>query len=174
MPQTRPSVHWMHGLCLSAPIGFCPVDATRLLCSNDCVRRGRILALDYGSKNVGLATCDELGLVVRPLPSIPNLNRRDLLGRLRTTARDLGIENLVVGIPLNMNGSSGEAVTRVHGFMDLLRTDLGLPLFEVDERLSTVEAAEVWQTMNARQQKKYRTLDSLAAAFILERFLKES
>jgi len=167
-------VRSMRGLGVYAQIGFCPVDATRPLCSNDSVRHGRILALDYGSKNVGLATSDELGVVVRPLPSIPNLNRRDLLRRLQTTASELGVESLVVGIPLNMDGSSGEAVTRVQRFIELLRNGLGLPLFEADERLSTVEAAEMWKTMSARQQKKYRTLDSLAAAFILERFLRES
>jgi putative holliday junction resolvase len=160
-------------LRLCASSGFCPVDATCPLCSNDAVHCGRILALDYGSKNIGLATSDELGVVVRPLPSIPNLNRRDLLLRLKAVAGELGIQMIVVGIPLHMNGSSGEAVTRVRRFMEMLRAGLGLPLHETDERLSTVEAAEIWRTMSARQQKKYRTLDSLAAAFILERFLRE-
>jgi putative Holliday junction resolvase len=137
------------------------------------VRRGRILALDFGTKNVGLATSDELGIAVRPLPSMPNRNRRDLLHRLKTAVEELAIESLVIGIPLNMDGSTGAAVERVQRFMQLLQKNLGLPLSEVDERLSTVEAAEIWRGMNARQQKKYRTLDSLAAAIILERFLRE-
>ena len=134
---------------------------------------GRILALDFGTKNVGLATSDELGITIRPLPSIPNRNRRDLLQRLKMAVEELAIESLVVGIPLNMDGSTGAAVERVQRFMKFLREDLSLPLREVDERLSTVEAAEIWRGMNARQQKKYRTLDSLAAAIILERFLRE-
>ncbi len=137
------------------------------------MRRGRILALDFGTKNVGLATSDELGIAVRPLPSMPNRNRRDLLHRLKTAVEELAIESLVIGIPLNMDGSTGAAVERVQRFMQLLQKNLGLPLSEVDERLSTVEAAEIWRGMNARQQKKYRTLDSLAAAIILERFLRE-
>ena len=136
--------------------------------------RGRILALDYGSKNIGLATSDELGVAVRPLPSIPNRSRLDLLRRLRATVKELAIEALVVGLPLHMNGSSGEAVDRARRFMEHLRRELGLPLWEVDERLSTIEAAEVWRAMSARQQRRYRTLDSLAAALILERFLEES
>jgi putative holliday junction resolvase len=144
------------------------------LWSNACVQRGRLLALDYGSKNVGLAASDELGVVVRPLASIPNLSRRDLVRRIKMTVKELGIEGLVVGLPLNMNGSSGEAVLRVQRFTGDLRRELGLPLWETDERLSTLEASEMWRAMTTRQQRKYRTLDSLAAAFILERFLGES
>lgn len=138
------------------------------------MRRGRILALDYGSKNIGLATSDELGVAVRPLPSIPNRSRLDLLRRLRATVKELAIEALVVGLPLHMNGSSGEAADRARRFMEQLRRELGLPLWEVDERLSTIEATEVWRAMSVRQQRRYRTLDSLAAALILERFLEES
>ena len=150
------------------------VDATGPVWSNDPVRRGRILALDYGSKNVGLATSDELGIVVRPLPSIPNQNRRALLHRLKASVKEHAIESLVVGLPLNMNGTAGESARRVRHFMGHLRQELSLPVWEVDERLSTVEAAEMWRDMTARQQRKYRTVDSLAAAFILERFLREA
>jgi putative Holliday junction resolvase len=138
------------------------------------VRRGRILALDYGSKNVGLASSDESGLVVRPLPSLPNKSRRDLLRRLKMAIQEHHIDSLVVGLPLNMDGSRGEAVERIHHLMGQLRRELHVPLCEVDERLSTVEAMEMWRSMSARQQRRYRTVDSLAAAFILERFLKES
>ncbi len=137
------------------------------------MRRGRILALDFGSRNVGLALSDELCVTVRPLPSIPNLGRRDLLRRLKASVVDLGVHALVVGIPLNMDGTSGEAVRRVRRFIQSLQVELGLPLHEADERLSTVEADEIWMAMNARQQRKYRTRDSLAAAIILERYLRE-
>lgn len=142
--------------------------------SNDAVQHGRILALDFGSRNVGLATADELGVVVRPLPSIANVNRRELLRKIKLTVKEHQIDALVVGMPFHMNGSSGEAVRKVRHFIAQLRRELGLPLWEVDERLSTVEAMEVWATMNARQHRKYRSVDSLAAAFILERFLKET
>lgn len=134
----------------------------------------RILALDYGSKNVGLACCDELGIAVRPLPSLPNRGRRDLMGRLRSTVREHDIARVVVGIPFNMDGSSGEAVQRVRRFMETAKAELNLPLDGFDERLSTTEAAEIWREMNARQQRKYRTVDSLAAALILTRYLEES
>ncbi len=86
----------------------------------------------------------------------------------------LRIDSIVVGLPINMNGSSGEPVHRVRHFMDQLRLEVGLPLWEMDERLSTVEAGELWKGMSSRQKQKYRTIDSLAAALILERFLRES
>jgi putative Holliday junction resolvase len=138
------------------------------------VRCGRILALDYGTRNIGLASCDELGITVQPLPSIPNTGRRYLLRRIVEAVRDREIESLVIGLPLNMDGTSGEAVRRVRAFAEFLRSELQLPLWEADERLSTVEALEMWMTMGARQQRKYRTVDSLAAALILQRYLEES
>jgi putative Holliday junction resolvase len=136
------------------------------------VHCGKVLALDYGTKNVGLACCDELGVTVRPLASIPNTGRRNLIARLRSVIEENRIQSLVVGIPRNMDGSFGDSANRVERFMAALRQELGLPLSGVDERLSTVEAQEVWNEMRPRQQRKYRTVDSLAAAFILERFLR--
>ena len=142
------------------------------MCSNDWVRRGRVLALDYGTKNVGLACCDELGIVVRPLRSLRNLSRRKLVNHLRSVIQGNRIDTVVVGIPRNMNGTIGPAMRRAQRFVQYLRSELALPVATVDERLSTVEASEVWSGMSARQQRKYGTVDSLAAAFILERFLR--
>ena len=136
--------------------------------------RGRLLALDYGKKNIGLAYSDEMGLTVQPMPSIPNQGVRDFLNKLRVKIRLLDIQELVVGIPINMNGTRGDAVIQMEELMDTLKAKLKIPLRGVDERLSTVEAMEFWRDMSSRQQKKYRTVDSLAAALILERYLKES
>jgi putative holliday junction resolvase len=137
------------------------------------VLRGRILAVDYGKKNIGLAYCDELGLTVQPLPSIPNDGPKDFLKKLRTTIHTMDIRELVLGIPINMDGSRGDSVLRMEQLMATLKAKLEITLSGIDERLSTVEAMEFWRNMNRRQQKRYRTVDSLAAAFILERYLKE-
>ena len=133
----------------------------------------RILALDYGKRNIGLACCDELGVTVQPLPSIPNLGLKSMLQTLRSTIARLGIGELVLGIPLNMDGTRGESARQMEQLMGVLKAELMLPLVGVDERLSTVEATDLWQNMNSRQQKKYKTVDSLAAAFILQRYLGE-
>jgi putative Holliday junction resolvase len=132
------------------------------------------LAIDYGSKNVGLACSDELRVTVRPLQSVPNKGRKDLVRRLSETIERLEIGEVVVGLPWNMDGSAGTAVSQVESFISSLAKVLNLPLQRVDERLSTAEAEEVWNEMTPRQQKRYRTVDSLAAAMILKRFLEEA
>jgi putative Holliday junction resolvase len=137
------------------------------------MRRGRILAIDYGTKNIGLACSDELGITVQPLPSLRFASRRDLVSRLRQTIREKEIREFVIGIPFNMNGSSGDSVRRVERFIEILQREFELPLRPVDERLSTLEAMEFWKEMSPRQQRKYRSVDSLSAALILERYLKE-
>ena len=135
--------------------------------------RGRILAVDYGEKNVGLACSDELALTVSPLPSLPNRGKRDILRRIAAAVSELGARELVLGMPLCMDGSSGEAADRMEGILRSLREAVPVPVHAVDERLSTVEALEIWRAMAPRQRKRYRTVDSLAAAFILERHLEE-
>jgi putative holliday junction resolvase len=133
----------------------------------------KILAVDYGEKNIGLACSDSLGLTVQPLPSIPNLGRDDFFRKLKAAVENMGVQILVFGIPLNMDGTRGESAQKLEILMNSLESELHIPLAGVDERLSTVEALDFWNNMNRRQQKKYRTVDSLAAALILERFLRE-
>ncbi len=133
--------------------------------------RERILAVDYGSKNIGLACSDNLGLTVQPLPSIPNTGRRNLMARLSAMISQLGIQKLVLGIPVNMDGTKGDPAIRMEELLLAMQSKLSIPTTGVDERLSTVEAAEFWNTMSPRRRKRYRTIDSLAAALILERYL---
>lgn len=135
--------------------------------------KGRLLAIDYGEKNIGLASSDALRITVQPLPSIPNSGRKDFIKKMKLMVHEMDIQELILGIPLNMDGTRNESVIKMEKLMRSLKTALELPLMGVDERLSTIEAMDYWKQMNARQQKKYRTIDSLAAAIILERYLKE-
>ena len=136
--------------------------------------KGPILALDYGEKNIGLACTDQLGLTVQPLPSILNPGKKNFLRVLRAKIQKLGVRKIVLGIPVRMDGTHGDAAVRMERIQDMLKSELKIPVAGVEETLSTVEAMEFWKTMNRKQQKKYRTVDSLAAAFILERYLKEN
>jgi putative Holliday junction resolvase len=129
--------------------------------------------LDYGTRRVGIAFCDELGVAVRPAPAISNRSLRDLLAQIRRLVEQNEIQGLVVGLPLNMDGTAGESADRARKFMQTLQSQLNLPASAIDERLTTVEAAQLWKNMSARQRKKYRSVDSLAAALILQRFLEE-
>ena len=144
------------------------------LCSNELMAAGkRVLAIDYGSKNIGLACSDDLGLTVRPLPSIPNSGKKDLIERLSAMISVYEIRELVLGMPVNMDGTRGDPAVRMEKLLQLLRNTFKIPATGVDERLSTVEAMDFWNVMSPRRRKKYRTIDSLAAALILERYLKE-
>lgn len=134
--------------------------------------RGRILALDYGARNIGLARSDESGLIVKPLPSIPHRSVPGSMAKLRALVVREEIQSLVIGMPWNMDGSVGRAAEAVRSFAQAVQRELALPVHEVDERLSTLEAEELWKRMNRRQQRRYRTADSLAAALILERYLQ--
>jgi putative Holliday junction resolvase len=134
---------------------------------------GRILAIDYGTKHIGLACSDELRLTVQPLPSLRLISRRDLVARLRPVIKDNDIRELVIGSPLNMDGSPGCLVPQVESLAGTLSREFGLPLQLVDERLSTIEAEELWRGLSTGRKRKYRTIDSLSAALILERYLKE-
>lgn len=134
---------------------------------------GRLLALDYGARRIGIALCDEMGVAVRPAPAIANKGRRDLVIRIRHLVEQYSIDGLVIGLPLNMDGTAGASAAEARKFMQALEAELKLPLTAVDERLTTVEAAEIWKNMSPRRQKKYRSVDSLAAALILRRFLEE-
>ena len=146
----------------------------RPVCSNVKVDlKGRVLAVDYGMKNIGLAHSDEFRLTVQPLPSFPNIGKKDFLRRAIKLVEMLEIREVVVGIPLRMDGSRGDAALAMEKIRRALEGALKLAVTEIDERLSTVEALEIWREMTPRQQRKYRTVDSLAAALILERFIGE-
>jgi putative Holliday junction resolvase len=134
---------------------------------------GRILAIDYGTKNVGLACCDELRTIVEPLPSMRMVSRDDLVSRLRPMIKEREIGEIVIGIPFNMDGSPGATVPQVERLARTLHEEFRLPLRRVDERLSTVEAREMWEALSPGRRRRYRTIDSLSAALILERFLRE-
>ena len=149
------------------------VDGARPVCSNVTVEiKGRVLAVDYGKKNIGLAHSDEFRLTVQPLPSLPNIGKKDFLRRVAALAEALEIREMVIGMPLRMDGSRGDAVLAMEKIKRSLEGTLKLAVTEMDERLSTVEALEIWREMTPRQQRKYRTVDSLAAALILERFIE--
>ena len=136
--------------------------------------RKRILSIDYGSKNIGLACSDELGLTVQPLPSLPNKGQRDLIKKIRELIQNMGIREAVLGMPVNMDGTHGDAFLRMKQLLKVLGDRLEIPVTGIDERLSTIEASEFWNVLSPRRQKKYRTIDSLAAALILDRYLKEN
>ncbi len=135
----------------------------------------KYMGLDYGGKTVGVALTDETGVIPRSVCVI----RRDSEKRLRKTLREIeniilkeGVQEIVVGLPLNMDGSEGERaeMARNFGYMVMRRT--GLPVHFMDERLTTVEAEAIMSENGIHSEKERKNrVDSVAAAVILEDFL---
>jgi putative holliday junction resolvase len=131
-------------------------------------RSGRILALDYGRRRIGIAVSDELGMIARPLTTIERTNRRKDMGRLREMAREQGAVRIVVGHPLEMDGGAGEMAREAERFAERVRKELGLEVEMVDERLTSWAAEE---TMAETGQRRRGAKDDVAAAVLLRDYL---
>jgi len=138
----------------------------------------RYLAIDFGKKNTGLAVCDYTETIVSPLVVIPNSN--DLFEKILDVVRMRSVEAIVIGLPLNMDGSSGRQSKIVNEFAEKLKKFVPLPIYFQDERLSTYAAKEMlssrpdtgFVTRKLTRKKKKQRLDALAAAEILRAFLE--
>jgi putative Holliday junction resolvase len=133
--------------------------------------RGRILALDYGRKRIGLALSDELGVTAAPLAVLVRKNRADDLRRIRDTARKYEAKRIVVGLPLRLDGHENEMSEEVTSFAKRLRKHLGLPVEMYDERLSSWQAHTEETRPAKRRGSATKTKDDVAAAIILRDFL---
>ena len=134
----------------------------------------RAIGLDYGSKTVGVAVTDGIGLTAVSLEII----RREKENHLRKTCarieeiiRERRINTIVVGLPLNMNGKEGERAGKAREFAAMLERRTGIEPVMVDERLTTVEADEIIRLTGNHKKDRKEHIDSMAAAIILEDFL---
>ncbi len=138
------------------------------------VDRGRILCIDAGERRIGLALSDELGLLASPLGVL----RRDaglapVMEAIAQIARREGVSMVVVGLPLNEDGTFGRQAKRAQNFAQIAGRVLGLPIEMWDERLSTLEAEAVVraQGRSTRRMRERGQMDAVAAAVILQNYL---
>jgi putative Holliday junction resolvase len=134
--------------------------------------RDRILAIDYGRKRLGLAVSDALGMSSHPLPALQRRTPDLDLQALRAVVADRDVRRLVLGLPLNMNGSEGPMAAEARAFGTWLGGATGLPVLYEDERLSTDEAEEFLRGAGLRPSDRKRLRDSVAAAVILRGVLE--
>ncbi|MGH9859622.1 MAG: Holliday junction resolvase RuvX [Candidatus Acidiferrales bacterium] len=130
-----------------------------------------MLAIDYGRKRMGLAVSDEMGLTARPLATLTRTNRRNDLRRLREIARENCVGRILVGHPLNLDGTAGEMAGEAARFAERIRKELGLPVELADERLSTWEAAQI-HGAHPRRRPREAPVDAVAAAVTLRDYLE--
>ncbi len=142
----------------------------------------RILALDYGRARIGLAIAGAEAALAQPLATLDRINRNEDMRRLRELVREHGVNQIVVGLPLRLDGTRGEMAEEAARFGERVRKQLGLPVEMVDERLTSWEAERLLEehqgrTMHAASNKKRKKestkpgVDAMAAALILKEYL---
>ena len=131
------------------------------------------MAIDYGERNVGVAISDELQLTVRPLATIKRDKRKhaQVIDRIRGLAEENEIATLIVGLPLNMDGTHGPAVERVERFISELRQRVSIPIVTVDERLTSLEADQILREMGVGSRERRARSDEYAAIVILQDYI---
>ncbi len=128
------------------------------------------LGIDYGEKRIGLSFGDELGLAV-PLAAAAQKTKKERMAHIGLMIEQRKVKALVVGYPLNMDGSAGFKAREVDAFVDLLDKRFGLPVHRADERLSTHQAQSDLKKTNKKTSRKSGEIDSRAATVFLQDFL---
>lgn len=133
----------------------------------------RVMAIDYGTKAIGVAISDELQLTVRPLTTIrrERQNQIPVVEKVGELAHEHEIGVLVIGLPLNMNGTRGEATEKVEKFVADLRPHLSMPIVLIDERLTSYEADQILREMGVGPKERKAKSDEYAAVLILQDYL---
>lgn len=134
----------------------------------------RILGLDFGSKTVGVALSDPTGTIATGLEIVRREREnklRQTLSRIEEIITEYEVTAIVLGLPVNMNGTEGDRVIKTKAFAEDLSRRTGLDIIFVDERLTTVEADEVMNELNIRGKERKEHVDRIAAAFILQSYL---
>lgn len=134
----------------------------------------RILGLDYGSKTVGAAVSDPLGITAQMAETIVREREdklRRTLARIEALIEEYKIERIVLGYPKNMNNTLGERAAKTEEFKAALERRTGLPVILWDERLTTVAAERVLMEQGVRREHRKETVDQIAAALILQGYL---
>ncbi len=130
-----------------------------------------ILAVDYGDARTGLAVCDKGEMLASPVKVVPSYNRQKAVEDIVKTAKELGAEEIVVGNPLNMNGTAGARSELCHEIADSLREMVDIPVVMWDERSTTVSAIGILNQTDVRGKKRKAVIDAVAATIILESYL---
>ena len=136
----------------------------------------RIMALDYGTRTVGVAVSDELLMTARAVETIFRKDKNKLrrtYARIEELVKELSVTEIVVGLPLNMDMSMSEMAVQATAFKDNVARRTGLPVILFDERLTSVEATEILRLNGIRPADEKKYIDMVAAKIILESYLAE-
>ncbi len=131
----------------------------------------RILALDHGTRRIGVAVSDELKIIATPLEYIPADAMDKVIERLQQLIREKDVELILIGMPRNMDGSYGPATEKVKEFIAAIQPYITTPVKTWDERLTSAQANRVLLEGNVRRDKRKENVDKMAAAILLQSYL---
>src|SRR6266536_1481775 len=131
----------------------------------------RILAIDHGTKRMGIAISDELGMIAHPLEFVPAEPFAGFLERLTQILNEKRIELILVGVPRNMDGSYGPAALKVRDFVGALQGAIMIPIKTLDERLTSVQAHRLLTEAEVSGRQRKGKVDKSAAAILLQGYL---
>jgi putative pre-16S rRNA nuclease len=131
-----------------------------------------VLGLDVGSKRIGIAVSDPLGITAQGLETLQRQNKRLDFERLAQVVRDYGVGEIVVGFPLRMSGVEGIQAEKMHRFADELRERVGLPVHLWDERLTSAEANRLLRETDMSILRRRQVVDQMAAVLILQSWME--
>lgn len=133
--------------------------------------KNKILALDVGNKRIGLAISDELGLFAHPLYTLHRKGIERDVEEIVKIISSHNVTDILVGLPKNMDGSSGIQVKKTYAFVDKLKEHIDNNIIFWDERLSTSTARDIMLTLNIKQKNRKNIIDTIAAVVILDDYL---
>lgn len=140
--------------------------------SDEAQRVTRLLGLDFGTRTIGLAVSDPLGITAQGLPTLRRKNKRTDLDALAKVIEEYSVGEIVMGLPLRMSGAEGTMAEKVHEFAAVLRKRFDLPVHLWDERLSSAEANRVLRESEMSIKRRGEVVDQLAAVLILQSFME--
>ena len=131
-------------------------------------KKVRFIGLDLGSKRIGVSICDEKQSIATPFKTIKKTNTNSLIDDLKKIIKENNIEGIIIGNPVNMDGSLGRSAQSVNDVATNISKSIELPTILWDERLSTVGAFNISSQLDINVSKRVKTIDQNAAAFILQ------
>lgn len=132
----------------------------------------RVLALDAGEKRIGVAVSDPLGIIAQGVTVIARRDPETDLNEIKRIVEEYKADSVVIGMPVNMDGTKGKSAEKVNEFVERLKGRLSIPVYTYDERLSTKESEKFLISADVSRKKRKQVIDKMAAQLILESYLE--
>ncbi|MDO8603068.1 MAG: Holliday junction resolvase RuvX [Candidatus Omnitrophota bacterium] len=133
--------------------------------------RSRILALDFGEKRIGVAVSDSLNIIAQSVGTIERKGIKNDLEKIGGLVKEYGAEKIIVGLPLNMDGTEGKSANRAIDFVSALKKEITVEVEMLDERLTTRQGERIFLEADMSRKNRKKNLDKIAAQLILQSYL---